>query len=491
MKQQFLLGAVVAALTLSGCANSTSKATPERLAALRDAGLDQKAGEKLDKRLAKTLARGQKNGDLEGQFADLGQEEGADLATLVAAALDRNPRIGAAAQNINLADAQRMNAIFGYLPQVRFVLDHSNIQQSVIDSDNEVFQLGEAEYPVQSMQLRLEQPIFDLARIFGIQHAGNARSLSEVEYIRTVRDVSYEVLDTYLVASQARTRSQLLRRRMALMSRQIDSQDVLDETGLGDLVKSASLSSERSTLAAEEAMAAAEYAEALGTLARLTGQRIDEVPRITMPRGLVGAERKMSADDAVALGLKENPLMMAAALTAVGAELERRTAIADDFSPVLMAYASMKQEDRADSRFGGGSLTEDTTMGISLTIPLFNAAGEGYAMLPATVQARAATLDYHARQRELETNIRATHQRMGELRKALSQSTRASSAAARAFRTEKLRFDNGQSAEIAVAARELRYAVTRERVAYYQVEYIRAWARLQYLAGADLSKAEL
>ena len=42
-----------------------------------------------------------------------------------------------------------------------------------------------------------------------------------------------------------------------------------------------------------------------------------------------------------------------------------------------------------------------------------------------------------------------------------------------------------------MAARELRYAVTRERVAYYQVEYIRAWARLQYLAGADLSKAEL
>lgn len=491
MRQRLLCGAVLAGVLLSGCENTTNKATDVRLMNLLDNGLDAKAQERLDARLSKAVARGDKTNDLSGAHGDLQDADIKELGAFLVAALERNPRIGAAAQGINLADARRLNAIFGYLPQVKLILDQNNVNQVVVETDNAVFQQGEAKYPVKTQQLRLEQPIFDLARIFGIQHASNARSLAEVEYIRTVRDVAFEVFDAYVVAGQAKTQSQMLRRRMSLLSRQITSQSVLDASGLGDAIQKSSLASERASLAAEEALNAAKYAEAMGSLARLTGVAVSDVPKLSLPREIVGAERKVSAAQAVATGLQENPLVMAAALTAVGADLERKTALADDFSPVLMAYASIKKEDRADSRFGGGSVTEDTTVGVALTIPLFNATGEGYAMLPATVAARSAVLDYHAQRRELETSIRTTHARLGELNKAMGQAGRAVSAARRALRSEEARSETGQSADIAVAARKLRLEVARERAFFYQSEYLRAWGRLQYLVGADLGNAPL
>lgn len=485
-----LIGVALAAVVVSGCERITDRATPERLAELRSFGVATKTEQRNARRLEKALARGQKTGDLSGDFGDLQGDQGADLPALLNAAMERNARIGAAAQNINLADARRLNAIFGYLPQVRMILDQSDVQQTVVETDNAVFQQGDAQYPVSTQQLRIEQPIFDLARIFGIQYAGNARSLAEVEYIRTLRDVAYEVFDAYAVAGQSRSRSVMMRRRMALISKQINGHAALDQSGLGDLVQITSLQSERASVASEEALASADYIDALGALSRLTGTTVTEVPQLSLPDGVLGSETKITAEDAVKVGLVENPLIMAAALNATGSELERRAALAEDFAPVLMAYASMRGEDRADSRFGGGSVTQDTTIGFTLTVPLFNAAGEGYATLPSSVQSRAAVLEYHNQRRALETNIRATHGRLGELNTAVRQASRSLNTATRAMQLEQSRFDTGQSAEIAVVARQLRQAEAREWQAYYRAEYLRAWARLQYLMGADLSREQ-
>ncbi|MGB0968146.1 MAG: TolC family protein, partial [Halocynthiibacter sp.] len=293
-----------------------------------------------------------------------------------------------------------------------------------------------------------------------------------------------------LVASQARARSASLRQRMGFLGRQIDGQNALDDSGLGDLIEVSSLRSERSTIASEEALESARYAEALGDLALLTGSVVPEIAALRFPQGIAGSERRISADQAVATGLEQNPVVMSAALGVVGAELDRRRALAADFAPVLAAYAMLEREEREDSRFGGGSLTQDTTVGVRLTIPIFNGRGRGYETLPATVGVRAGALDYYARRRQIETEIRTTHARMGELSRAMGQAGNAARQSARALGSERDRLATGQSADLAVAARELRLSIARERTAFYQVEYLRSWARLQYLMGADLSKSD-
>lgn len=459
----------------------------DRLGALPETALSAEMIARTDERLTRALARGDDAGLRAAAFGDLA-DAGAPFSPtdLTQAALARNTRIGTAAESVALADAARLNAIFGYLPQVSANYRQDEVLQEVIETDNAVFQAGTAEYPVVVASVRVTQPIFDLSRIFAINHARNARTQAEVEYLSSVRSVVYEVLDAYLVAAQARQRAQSLRQRAQMMDQQITAQAALAETGLSAVSEPAALQSERASLASEEALELSRYAEALGALAALTGTAVRDVAPLAMPAGVMGRVRDLNVDDLVATGLRENPTIMAAALSVVGADLKRRQAISADFSPVLEAYALLEQEDREASRFGGGSLTQDQTIGLQLTLPLFNARGAGYEMAPANVALRRAALDYNTTRRQLETDIVATHGRMVALAQAASQASSAATQAGVARDAEQARVDTGESSDFAVAARELRRMGAAERVAFYNSEYLRAWVRLQYLTGVDL-----
>lgn len=74
---------------------------------------------------------------------------------LTAAALALNAPIGAAAEAIALADAERLNAIFGYLPQVTAAYRQDEVDQQVIETDYAVFERGNAQYSVTFATVRV------------------------------------------------------------------------------------------------------------------------------------------------------------------------------------------------------------------------------------------------------------------------------------------------------------------------------------------------
>ena len=485
------LGGFALLFAVSACSNQ-GVLDPERLATLRDSGLAADQAARTDERLSAILGRDNATGALSGPF---GGQEAADgaipVGSLLVSALERNATIGAAAQDISRADAERLNAIFGYLPQVTFEFDFSQINQEVVESDNAVFLEGQADFPVINYNLLVNQPIFDLSRIFGIQAATNARSLAEVNYIAAVRDVSFEVLDAYLVALQASRQANFLQQRQALIARQVESRETLEDIGLGDAIAESSLRGERASLAAQQASETAREVEALGRLAVLTGVNVTSLAPTQFPAEATGAERRISPEEAVAQGFENNPAIAAAALRAVGGELDRRQALADDFAPVLSAFAALEFEDREASRFGGGSVTDDTTVGVALRVPLFNAGGAGYAFRPAAEAGRSLVLEYHAARRQLETEITATHARMVALNQAIGASRQAAAQARRVLQAERDRVLSGQSVDLSVAGRQLRLNAANGQVDFYELEYLRAWARLQYLMGVDVTRAGL
>lgn len=473
------VGALLA--LLAACA---AEVAPARLEALLETGVSEELNQRTEERIERASRR---NPDGASNFAELQTPAGPmSAAALIQSALERSGRIAGAAAGIAQADAERMNAIFGYLPQVRVGYQYDQIDQEVIRSDNVVFQAGRANYPVNTLTARINQPIFDLSRIFAITYAANARTRAEVEYLATVRAVVYEVLDAYIVASQAQARARALRQRMAILNRQISAQGALQDTGLGTPGEPASLRSERSTLASEEALELARYAEALSALSMLTGISVRQLEPVSVPTGALAQARGLDVEQLVARGLRENPAIMAAALGVVGAENQRRQALATDYSPVIDAYATLEREDRAASRFGGGSLTQDMTVGVQLTVPLFNARGAGYESRVAGARLQRQTLDYYGLRRQVETDIRTTHERMLQLATAIGQASSAAQQAGAATRAERGRAAAGESSDFAIAARELRQSQASERVAFYQAEYMRAWLRLQYLTGVDL-----
>lgn len=486
------LGCVLA--LMMGCSDArTNRATPERLAGLLAQGPDADALTKADERLEAALGRDNATGALAAEFATDPDATGATqpLSQLIALALSRNTDIAGAAQALNRADVERMNAIYGYLPQISASAGYRQINQEVVESDNAVFNVGQASYPVTTLRVELTQPIFDLSRIFNIQLQSTARTVAEVEYIATVQRISFETFEAYVNAAQSRAKMRSLSARIRLINRQISAEAGLVDLGLATTSLRNSYSAERASLASEESLEQARYRDAVSRLAYLSGSSVNDVQILRVPSGIYRSERGTSVAAGITAAEENNPALLATAISVVEAELSRKEALASDFAPVLEAFASFEDETREGSRFGGGSRTVDKTVGVRLTIPIFNADGQGYQTALEAVDLRSAALEYFAIRRELRSQITSTYSRMTDLSSAIAQSASAVSLATRNVNLESGREQSGESTELAVLNRQLILNSAREALEYQQLEYLKAWARYQFLTGASLDGAGL
>lgn len=477
------------ALALSACGEGmVSKATDERLDNLVANGLDGEERAAIEERFAAALDNNEETQDLTKRFA--GQTAGggsAGLNELLQAALETDPAIGRAAQAINRSDAERMNAIFAYLPQIDFTYEQEQINQRVVSTDNVVFQLGEAEYPVTRYGVELRQPIVDLSRVFGIRIAKTARSAAEVRYISAVQRTAYEVFDLYLQAAQSRARVDELKRRQGFLSEQERAMRSLEGLGVGDnSFRGAQL--ERAKLGSDIAQEGARYQRTLGELSFRTGRPVTDVPTNSIPRDVFGTERRISAEAAVELAKRNNPDILAAVIGVAEGDLRKRQAVAADFAPVLDAFYRFENEAREASRFGGGSQTEDAVFGVRLTVPLFNADGEGYRNLIARIDFRDAALQYFSTSRQITAEVSSSHNRMGELSKAIALSRQSVGVANRITADEQALVNSGISPQFLVAGRKVRASVAREQLSFYELEYLRAWALFAHLTGENLAE---
>lgn len=479
----------VAVLALSACGEGmTSRATDDRLAELLADGVDPTRLERIEARAARAQERNSSVGDLLADFgADAPPEGSADLTELLAFAQARNTTIGRAAQGINRADAERLNAIFGYLPQISASATLAQNQQEVIESDNAVFQLGVANYPSLDASVELAQPLFDLSRIYSIQLANTARTAAEVGYVATVQDVMYEVFDTYVAAVQARNRVSSLTQQRVLINAQVNAETARESAGESGRAAVSALRVEVSSIGLDLAQETLRYERLLADLSRLTGVAVTGVDSPRAPLGMFGTERRVSVEQAIASAAENNPRLLEALVGVAEGDIRRRQAIAADFSPVLTAFARYVYEDRDASRFGGGSVSADTVLGVRLVVPIFNAQGDGMENLTARIDFRDAYIQYLATQREIATEISSTHRRLTATAASLGEAQASLRGLNAIVASERALVTAGESQEYLVAALRAQALEGQERVAFYQLEYLRAWAQFEYLSGLNLA----
>ena len=288
-------------LVLAGCDKASNKATPERLGALVKQGADPERLTKAEERLAKTLARKNSLADLARLDKDsVANPQTVPLNRLLAATMENNAEIASAAQDINQADARRLAAIFGYLPQVSATFSNTTVQTQVLQSDNAVFKLGSATYPVVNTAVELRQPLLDMGRIYGIQLASTLRTKAEVAYVAAVQKAVYDTFDTYLAAASSRLRMDEQGRRARLLGQQASGEGALEESGLNNESAMRSLLAEKARTEADLSVETARYAEALGRLAYHTGLPVAGVQPADVPGTVMGTERKTTLAAALA-----------------------------------------------------------------------------------------------------------------------------------------------------------------------------------------------
>ncbi|MCL4069184.1 TolC family protein [Pseudomonas sp. GX19020] len=478
--------ALVAGFGLAACDGMSNKATPERLDGLVTNGVDGKKREKAEGAFDKAMARANSIAGLnEALGGDATMNAGAvPLNTLLEAALEHNSDLGRAAQDINRADAQRMRAIFGYLPQLSLNYTSSTVDTTVVSSDNQVFELGTANYPVTTMYVEMRQPLIDMSRIYGIKLGSTARTAAEVRYIATAQKVLFETFDAYLVASQSKAKITELKARAESLRRQSSAESVLTDAGLANDTSRRAILTEQARAESDLAIETTRYAEALSRLSWLTGTAISDVQKVDVPGSIMGSERNVTAEAAKEAARKNNPELLSIAIGVVQADLARKQAIAADFGPVVDLFMTMETETREGSRFGGGSETEETTTGVRVTLPIFNARGDGLRTLDANVDLRAAIVDFHASRRQVDTETVMVLERMKQLSASIGRLSQAASNANANAKTERDRVATGESNELILAARERQSSEMKMELEVQRIEYLRAWVKLQHLTGA-------
>lgn len=482
------LVAFASILALTACENLTSRATDDRLDALVSNGLDDDKRTRIDDRLEKIEAR-EKVASLLEDFDNpsTASTNGMSLAQALDQALEGNVEIGRAAQEINAADVARLTAIFGYLPQVRVTANLSEIEQKITQSDNVVFNAGQAQYGSLDYSLEIEQPLIDLGRIFQIRIANTARSGAEVGYIAAVQKAMFDTFSAYLTASQTQKRKQALLRRASLVSRQIAQERSRTDAGLSDSAAVTALEQTYSSLQVNASAAEIAEARALGELMRLTGASLTSVETPRRPNNMRGVERRLSVAQAIESANENNPNILRAIVEVAEYDQRRFQSISADFSPVLTAFGRLVVEDREGSRFGGGSETEDMILGVRMVVPIFNADGNGYRTLTSNVDFRQAVLGYANEKRQISAQIRGVHGQLVSLTQAISRARSAAQAARKLVNTEKARVDAGTSQDFLVTELESRALAASAIVEEYEIDYFRAWGELQYLSGISLA----
>ena len=158
--------------------------------------------------------------------------------------------------------------------------------------------------------------------------------------------------------------------------------------------------------------------------------------------------------------------------------------MAEDFAPRLEGFARAEYEDREASRFGGGSETFDATVGLRLTVPIFNASGQGYRSFEARSDARLAILNEANLHRALDVEVRALANELDAYRRLIVKSEGAFNSANKLLASAKRRVASGQAVPIEVLRQQLQVERAREWVERSRYSFIRSWARLSFLTGA-------
>lgn len=481
-----------------------SEGTQEELANAAAVAEDAVANQVVERRFSVEAARGEapllkrEDGSLPGLFSFSGALEESDapfatkdargggftLEDAMEAALAHDIQIATAAELLTKAEVAETNAALGYFPRVTAVGEYTFVSQDVINTDNAVFQEGNARFNVLSGTVEATQPLVDVARILAVRVATAEARAAELAYVSATQRSAFSVVSAYLTALEAQTQLRSVETRLELLNEQRAAEQRLIDSGFATDTARQLVEVEIGRNEIEQLEYQRTLTAALKELGTLIGQPISSLQPVPLSVAARDTVAKDSADAYVAAALRDNPEMQRLRLISLAERKEFQRQLAEDFAPRLEGFARAEYEDREASRFGGGSETFDATLGVRLTVPLFNATGQGYRSFESESDARIALMEEANLRRSLEVEVRALQNEIEALRRLIVQSEDAFTAANNLLASAKRRVNSGQAVPIEILRQQLQVERSREWVERSRYAFINSWARFSFLTGA-------
>ena len=408
------------------------------------------------------------------------------FSAAIAAALQNDVDVAIAAEKVNEAEAARINAIFGYLPRVSGSATYSQIYQNVIDTDNAVFQAGEASFNAFSVTGEARQPLLNFSEMLAIDSAEVGKTAAEAAYVAATQASAFSAATVYLQALEAQTKIDGAEARLALLDEQIAAENRLVAAGLSTPTGKQLIDVEKGAINIELLEYREELSLALAELGRLIGQPVRRVAPVEAPAAIIADAGTLPWEDYANAAFRANAELKELRLRTLQQRQSFYSQFLEDFAPTVDLFARLEYEDREASRFGGGSETRDFTVGVEANLPIFNASGDGYLSTEAESRMRQSVLAEAEQRRALEAEVRALVDRLAAQRRNISDADIALNSATQLVASARRGADLGVSSDILEMRQNIQRIQAETWASRSRYSLLRSWVRLAFLTGESV-----
>lgn len=410
------------------------------------------------------------------------------LAELYRIGLAGNHQINVARQQVRVADAEVFNAAMRFFPTLNGTVTRSGTYQNILDSDNVVFQQGEASYGTTTAGLDARLPIFNLENIFNYRKIEVGQRKAYVDYIGSAQTYIRDLIVAYIDLAEANAIIAEYEEMVRLLSNSARTERERAASGTGSAEIALSFEQQLSDVQSHLVADKARRQNVLMRIYDLTGQHIGGVQGQVSLASL--ALPASNINDMTALALRNNPRYMAKTYELAMFDEEVRRSAAADFAPRVDAYGSYEYEDRGGSQFGGGSETVQGIVGVRLSMPLFNPNGSGYQTVTANARNSQIAAELAMVRREIETALNMAHSNFLISRQRMEADSRTLARGSDIIQLVNQRLDSGGATVQEGLQTRLDQASFQRQRAQAQFQMLREWVTIKYLVGS-LSEADV
>lgn len=412
-----------------------------------------------------------------------------DLMGIYQSAQVNDPTFRSVQQQVEASGHQARQQRAGYLPQINLEVQRIETDQTVISSDNQVFQQGNANYGTDDLSLTLSQALFRWDRIEAWKQSRLQEEQARARAVQAAQDLQLRVAEAYFGALAARDAVILSRAELASATRQFEDADARYRRGLARRTDQLDAQARMSQVEAELMAKQNAWEDALEALRELTGTTPTELSPVSRALPLaapdplsVEAWIKAAAEGNVEIQIQR------IAVDIADREVERQRA---GHYPTLDLRFKHNERTTDGSLFGGGSQTESDEVTLALNVPIYSGGSVWAKRKEAASRHGQAKDELERTRREVERQTRAAYQGLlSAIRRAraLEQAVKAQELA---VETKRRGFQAGLYTSMTVLDAEEDLYADRYEYALARYDYLVNWVKLRratgQLAATDLA----
>ena len=287
-----------------------------------------------------------------------------------------DPQLETAALEQEIGRREFWDGLFAYFPRVTGQYDTKRRQQRVISSENTVFALGKDTYNLVQGFAELRQPLFDWEALATAKRGKALEQQAVAKFAAAQQFLILRVAVAYFDILSAKEKMRLLTSADIVTGQELIFIRERLAAGLALRSDAKDVEAQKALTESELVDARNELSDAFEALSEITGYRPAQVAAFARFVPTI-RPAPASEEEWVAYTLRNNNDLLAQQFAVDIAQFERGQILGGNL-PKAEIVGTYDYLDQAGSLFGGGSKGDDLTIGLRVSIPIFNAKGEGY-----------------------------------------------------------------------------------------------------------------